>query len=85
MVLELLVKPWKAESKPLNMILYGALYASVAIILSLWIFKDQSSMIMVFLTVLACMPLIHRAIIQEEKRNYSLSRRQEYSSRTARY
>jgi len=72
MVLELLVKPWKAESKPLNMILYGALYASVAIILSLWIFKDQSSMIMVFLTVLACMPLIHRAIIQEEKRELQL-------------
>ena len=72
MVLEALIKPWKAENKPLNMILYGILYASVAVILSLWIFKDQSSMIMVFLTVIACLPLIHRALIQEEKKELRL-------------
>ena len=72
MVVESLIKPWIAEARPRTLFLYGFLYASVAVILSLWIFKDQASMIMVFLTVLACVPLIYKAIVQEEKKNLKL-------------
>ncbi|MFH0752691.1 MAG: hypothetical protein V1914_03795, partial [archaeon] len=72
MVLESLIKPWTAERKPLNLLIYGALYASVAVILSLWIFRDQASMIMVFLTVLACIPLIYKALIDEEKKDVKI-------------
>ncbi len=72
MVLESLIKPLDAEKSPASLILYGMLYASVAAILSLWIFKDQASMIMVFLTVLACMPLIYRALITEEKKDLQI-------------
>lgn len=72
MVLEALVKPWTAEARPLNMFLYGFFYASIAVILSLWIFREQASMIMVFLTVLACVPLLYRAFIQEEKKDLKL-------------
>jgi uncharacterized membrane protein SpoIIM required for sporulation len=67
MVLELLIGPKKAETHPVGMFLYGVLYASIAIILSLWIFKSQSSIVMVFLTVLACIPLLHRTLKQQEE------------------
>ncbi len=67
MVLESLVSPFAAEKKPWHMLIYGFVYSSVAIILSLLVFKDQSSMLMVFLTVLACVPLIYSTIKYEEK------------------
>ncbi len=72
MVLEALIRPWAAERHPAYTLLYGAFYASIAIILSLWIFRDQASMIMVFLTVLACVPLLYRALIKEEKKDLKI-------------
>ena len=72
MVLESLIKPKLAESRPSKMFFYGLLYASIAVILSLWIFQDQASMIMVFLTVLACVPLVYRALIMEEKKDLQI-------------
>lgn len=68
MVLESLIGRKAAEKKPWEMFFFGVLYSSFAVILSLWIFKEQSSLIMVFLTVFACIPLIHKAIIAEEKK-----------------
>lgn len=69
MVLERLVTPEGAEKKPLYMLPLGILYASVAVFLSLWIFRDQASLIVVFLTVLACVPLVYRMINFEEKKD----------------
>jgi len=67
MVLEILIGPKRAEAHPKIMFIYGLFYASIALLLSLWIFKSQASIIMVFLTVLACIPLLHRTFKREEK------------------
>jgi len=69
MVLESLISPIEAEQKPNRLIFYGILYSSIAIILSLWIFREQSSLIMVFLTVLATIPLIYNTLKIEEKKD----------------
>lgn len=67
MVLESLINPFGAERKPIHMLFFGALYASIAVFLSLWIFREEASMIVVFLTVFACIPLIYRTIKYEEE------------------
>lgn len=69
MVLESLTNPIKAAKKPIHMFFLGIVYSSVAILLSLWIFKDQASLVMVFLTVLATVPLIYNTIKLEEKKD----------------
>lgn len=66
MVLEALIGPVQAEQHPWRMIGYGFLFNTVAIILSLWIFGEQASLIMVFLTVMASMPLVYSALKREE-------------------
>jgi len=66
MVLESLMSPLKAEHKPFRMFLIGILYATVAIFLSVWIFKAYSSLVMVFLTVTAAVPLLYRTMKQQE-------------------
>jgi stage II sporulation protein M len=45
------------------------LYASVGILLALWIFRSEASMIMVLLTVIACIPLMYRTLRREEKKD----------------
>lgn len=69
MVLESLTNPLKAEKKPANMIFLGFLYSSVALFVSLWIFREQASLVMVFLTVMACIPLMYNTIKMEEKKD----------------
>ena len=56
----------KAEHRPFRMFLIGILYATVAIFLSVWIFKAYSSLVMVFLTVTAAVPLLYRTMKQQE-------------------
>lgn len=72
MVLESLINPFKAERKPVHMLFFGALYASVAVFLSLWIFKEEASMIVVFLTVLATVPLMYKTIKYEEDKDLKI-------------
>ena len=69
MVLESLITPFKAEQKPLKLLLLGAVFCTVAIFLSLWIFKSQASLIMVFLTSMAALPLIYNTIKMEEEKD----------------
>src|SRR3989344_2760474 len=69
MVLESLINPKKAEGKPFELFFIGLIYSSVAMFLSLWIFKDQASLVMVFLTVVASIPLIHHTLKYEEKKD----------------
>ncbi|MEK6934309.1 MAG: stage II sporulation protein M, partial [Nanoarchaeota archaeon] len=45
------------------------LYASVALFLGLWIFKNQASLVLVFLTVMASFPLIWSTVKLEEKKS----------------
>jgi len=62
MVLESLMSPLKAEKHPIEMFFFGLLFASIAMFLSLWIFKDQVSLVMVFLTVMIAVPLMYLTI-----------------------
>lgn len=72
MVLESLLNPLRAEKKPWEMFFIGAVYSSVAILLSLWIFKDQTSLIMVFLTVMACIPIVYSTMKLEESKDLGI-------------
>lgn len=69
MVLEGIINVLKAEKKPLQLFYIGFTYATIGIFLGLWIFKEYSSMIMVFLTVLAIIPLIYSAVKIEEQKD----------------
>ena len=72
MVLESLLGPIKAEDKPWKMFFIGFLYSTVAILLSMWVFRDQTSLIMVFLTVMACIPIVYNTMKLEEKKDMSI-------------
>lgn len=72
MVLESLIKPKKAEHKPYKMLPIGILYATVAIFISLWVFKEQASLVMVFITVICTTPLMYNIIKLEEKKDTKL-------------
>src|SRR3989338_702926 len=72
MVLESRLNPLKGEKKPWEMFFIGAVYSSAAILLSLWIFKDQTSLVMVFLTVMACIPIVYSTMKLEESKDLSI-------------
>jgi len=72
MVLESLITARGAEKKPIYMILLGMLYATVATFLALWIFKEQASLVAVFLTVLASVPFMYHTIFYEEEEDVKL-------------
>jgi uncharacterized membrane protein SpoIIM required for sporulation len=69
MILEFLATPERAIKYPSIMIVFGFIYNTLAIGLSLWIFRDYASLIMVFLTAFACAPLVYRTIKREEKKD----------------
>ncbi len=72
MVIESLVNPLKAERDPWEMFFVGAFYSSLAILISLWVFKSHSSLLMVFLTVIPCIPLLCGAIKMEEHKDLKI-------------
>ncbi|MBU90728.1 hypothetical protein CMO94_04250 [Candidatus Woesearchaeota archaeon] len=72
MVLESLLNPLKAEKRPWEMFFLGFVYSSIAVMLSLWIFKDQASLIMVFLTVMACLPIVYNTMKLEETKDLEI-------------
>ncbi len=69
MVLESLIGVKEAEKTPTYVFLLGLLYASVAIFLSLWIFRSEASLILVFLIVFASLPLIYKTLQFEAKKD----------------
>jgi uncharacterized membrane protein SpoIIM required for sporulation len=69
MVLEAMLGPLKAERKPWETFFLGILYSSLAMIISLWVFKKESSLIMVFMTVFAAIPLVYKTIRLEERKD----------------
>lgn len=70
MVLEALLGVKEAEKTPFYVFLLGVLYASVGVFLSLWIFRSEASLILVFLMVFGSIPLIYKTISFEAKKNY---------------
>jgi uncharacterized membrane protein SpoIIM required for sporulation len=74
MVLESLLNPLRAERQPWVLILLGFLYSSLGMFLSLWIFEEQASIVMVFLTVMAALPLMYQTLRLEEEKDVSLNK-----------
>jgi|SRR3989344_5511611 len=72
MVIESLINPLKANRRPVEMFFIGAFYSSFAILLSLLIFREDSSLVMIFLTVLACAQFMYGAIKIEEVKEMNI-------------
>lgn len=68
MKFNILFSPKRAERHPIEMMLVGIVFSSLSIVLSLWIFPQQASLVMVFFTVLSCIYVIQGAIKMEEAR-----------------
>ncbi|MBW3018606.1 stage II sporulation protein M [Candidatus Woesearchaeota archaeon] len=69
MVLENIFNPPQAERHPLAVFGLGFVYGTIALFLSLWIFEEQTSMVMVFLATMAIVPLMWRTLRFEEKKD----------------
>ena len=73
MVLEALINPIKAERNPWETFFIGLIYASFAIVVSLFLFHEHSSTIVIALTAMVSIPLIYGAIKLEEKKDLSVA------------
>ncbi len=71
-MLESLISPKNAIQRPLVVFVLGFAYASLALFLSSWVFRDQASLVLVFLTVLALVPLFMQFMDSEEMANMTL-------------
>lgn len=69
MVVESLLFPFKAEKKPWEMFFMGFLYTSVGIFLSLWVFRAEASLIMVFMITMAALPIFYNTMKLEESKD----------------
>ncbi len=67
MVLESLISPELARRKPFDAFLFGGFTASIGLFLSYWVFRQFSSLIMVFLITLASVPLLYFTVKSEEE------------------
>jgi uncharacterized membrane protein SpoIIM required for sporulation len=72
MVLEALINPIKAERKPWETFFVGMIYSSMAVIVSLLLFREFSSIVMISLTAIVSVPLIYGAIKLEEKKDLEI-------------
>lgn len=72
MVVESLINPFKAERKPWELFFLGFFYSSIALFLGLWIFEEYVGLVMVFLTVMACLPLIYHTLSFEEEKDLEI-------------
>ncbi len=67
-MLDLLFNSQRAERHPFEIFIIATFYSSLSIILGLWIFKDQASLAIIFLTTLSCLYVVQGAIKMEEKK-----------------
>ncbi len=73
MVLEAIMNPFQAEKHPIDILLLGIVYATISLFLALWVFENQAGLVMVFLTVLACVPLFYHTMIFEEQKSLKIN------------
>ena len=72
MILEYYLNPHKLNKSPKMFILLGFVYSSIAMTISYIVFRQYSSLLMVFLTVLALAPIIYASIKHEEQEDLVL-------------
>ncbi len=73
MVLESIINPLKAEKNSWELFFIGFVYATLALFLSVWIFEDYASLVMVFFTVMASLPLIYHTLFYEEGKDITIN------------
>ncbi|HLD42755.1 MAG TPA: stage II sporulation protein M [Candidatus Nanoarchaeia archaeon] len=69
MVFEALINPKRPVKHPTEMIALGAFYASLALLLAVWIFESNAGLVMVFFVVMAYAPFFYYTIKLEEKKD----------------
>lgn len=67
MVLESLFNPFVIKKKPWEMFFAGFLYSIVGLFIAYIVFREVAGMLMVFLIVIATIPLIYTIITKEEE------------------
>jgi uncharacterized membrane protein SpoIIM required for sporulation len=78
-MIELLMKPKRAERRPWEMFFVGAFWASVSLILVTWVFgkdsilKEGSGLLLVILTVISCLPFMYYIIKLEEGKDVEIN------------
>lgn len=78
-MIELLMKPRKAERKPWEMFFVGMFWASAALLLVSFVFgndsvlQDGAGLLVVVFTVIACMPFIYYIIKLEEEKDIEIT------------
>ncbi len=78
-MLEMLIKPKRAERKSWELFFVGLFYASVSFLLTMFVFgkdfvlKEGSGLLMVIFTVICCMPFIYYLIKLEEGKDVHIS------------
>ena len=70
---QILLSPRKATKHPIEIIFAGFFYATISMLMSLWIFPEHASLFMVFLTVIACLYLVEGILIVEEKKEKNIN------------
>ncbi|MBW2968523.1 stage II sporulation protein M [Candidatus Woesearchaeota archaeon] len=72
MVLESITNPSIATKRPWIQIIIGFAFATAAIFLSIWIFEEYASLVMVFLTVMGALPLFYTTMKKEEAKDSTI-------------
>lgn len=67
-MLDLLFNPQRACRHPFEIFIIATFYSSLSVVLGLWIFKESTSLAIVFLTTLSCLYVVQGAIKMEEKK-----------------
>jgi len=78
-MIEMLVKPKRAERRPWEMFFVGAFYASISLLLVTFVFgkdsilKEGSGLLVVTFTVIACLPFMYYIIKLEEGKDVEIN------------
>lgn len=67
MVLESLFNPFGLKRRPWQMFVAGMIYTFIAMTISYFVFREISSILMVFLIVIATLPILYTTIRREEE------------------
>ena len=77
MVVESFLNPFRAEKNPWQMFFLGFLYTSIGILISLWIFRSEASLVMVFMITMAALPLFYNTMKLEESKDMIMDKETE--------
>ncbi|MBI2146539.1 stage II sporulation protein M [Candidatus Woesearchaeota archaeon] len=67
MVLESLFNPFSVKKRPWEMFIAGFMYSIVGMVLSYFVFREIAGILMVFLIVMAALPMLYSSVQNEEE------------------